>query len=181
MLAKKTEENMKKYDFESIKTIAADANSEKKLNQISNLFSDETVSIIMEEIKTSKNIAEIEIVWILVTGVLQRGGSNQKASNQIRFDFKDHHLTSQELLSYIRKHQKTGTNRQLARSICNDIAKIALELKIPGDLHAQMKFEYPNLSEEECIWCSNFQTTNSACPDIVRNWLVDNFRSRFKR
>lgn len=181
MNKKKSETIMNKYNIESLKSIAADAYNEKKISLVSNLFSEEVVQAIMEEIKTSKNIEQVEIVWILVTGVLQRGGSNQKASNQIKYDFGNYSLTSKELFKIVRKHQKNGTNRQLARTICNDIARIALELKIPGDLHAQMRFEHPNLTEEDSIWCSNFQTTNSACPDLVRNWLVKNYQSRFKR
>jgi hypothetical protein len=169
------------FDLDKIKTLAATAEGKKKTNRISNIFDNEMVNQIIEDIKTKKFIETNETVWILVTGVLQRGGSNQKAGNAIKYDFGEDSLTSQELQKFVKTHQKNGTNRQLARSIANEIAKIALEFKIPGDLHAQMKFEYPNMTEDEAVWCSNFQTTNPNCPDTVREWLVDNYRSRFNR
>ena len=79
------------------------------------------------------------------------------------------------------KNQKNLTNRQFAKAIANDKAKISLFLEIEGDLSNQIKYEYPNLPLEEAVWCSNFQTTNSNCPAKIRNWLVKNYRNRFNR
>ena len=33
----------------------------------------------------------------------------------------------------------------------------------------------------EKVWCSNFQTQNPNCPENIKKWLVENFRSRFNR
>ena len=38
-----------------------------------------------------------------------------------------------------------------------------------------MAIEKAQLTDEQRIWCSNFQTTNPSCPQEVREWLVKNY------
>jgi hypothetical protein len=168
----------KKFDLSEIQKIASENEKNNKINLITNTLSEETVDAIMKLIVAEKKVNN-ETAWILVTGVIQRGGSNQKAANAVTFNFGDNSLSAKELLDFIRKVQSNATARQFARSIANDIIEIAIALKIPGDLHAQMRFERPTLSDTEAAWCSNFQTSNPNCPDSVRNWLVSNHRYRF--
>jgi hypothetical protein len=49
-----------------------------------------------------------------------------------------------------------------------------------GNLARTMKLEMKNVTHEEAVWASDFQTYNPECPDRVRNWLVKNYRSRFR-
>lgn len=165
-----------KFDLNNIKKIASDSNQKNIIT--TNLLSDEIVDEIMEKITVGKKI-DNDIAWILVTGVLQRGGTNQSAVNVVTFNFNDNSLSAKELLKYIKEVQANATVRQFARSVANDIVDIAMALNIPGDLHSQMRFEHPNLSDSEAVWCSNFQTQNPSCPDTVRDWLVHNHRHRF--
>lgn len=177
----KTNINLSQFDLNKIRSIA-ESIKKKNINvQTTNIFSEEIIEIIMKNIKQKLQLDDIETAWILVTGVLQKGGSNQKAGNAISFTVGEKSLTSHELQKFIKEVIKNGTNRQLAKSIADDVAKIALEFNIPGDLHAQMKFEFPNLSDSDAVWCSNFQTTNPRCPESVRNWLISNYRSRFNK
>lgn len=167
-----------KYDLKEIQKIASENEKKNGINVVTNSLSDEVVNQILELIMQEKK-TDINNTWILVTGVLQRGGSNQKAANAVTFNFGDYNLSAKELKNYITKIQSNATSRQFARSVADDIIGIAITLKIPGDLHAQMRFEYPNLTDSEAAWCSNFQTSNPNCPDNVRQWLVKNHRYRF--
>ena len=101
--------------------------------------------------------------------MLQSGGTNKKAGNSVVFTYDDYSLAASELQTLIKKVKKNATNRQLARILANQIVEISIELNIAGDLAKQMRYEHPDLSEIEKIWCSNFQTTNSNCPERVRN------------
>lgn len=172
---------MKDFNLTEIKSLASTAQKKITNIQTTNILSKDIVNQIIEKIQQTKKIEDSNIVWILVAGVLQRGGSNQKAGNSISFTFGDHTLTSHELQKAIQLTLKNATNRQLARTIADEIQQISAELNLPGDLHSQMKFEYPNLSDSDAVWCSNFQTTNPKCPDLVRQWLVNNYRSRFNK
>ena len=174
---------MHNIDFNKVTELynANEASSSRRNVKNLNKFSTESVKKIIESIVVNLKLNEDETAWILITGVLQLGGSNQKAGNSVSFTVSEYTLTSQQLNNAIKKITKNGTNRQLARSISNEVAQIALALNIPGDLHSQMALECPNLSETEKVWCSNFQTQNPNCPDNVREWLVANYKSRFNR
>lgn len=104
------------------------------------------------------------------------GGSNHKSGNAVSYNLGEYSLSPQQLNNFIKKVVNNGTNRQLARTIADEIAEIVLALNIPGDLHTQMLLEYPNLSDTEKIWC-----LSNICPENVRKWLVENYRSRFNR
>jgi hypothetical protein len=146
-----------------------------------NKFTQKEVEQILDLITEKLTITDNNITLILVAGVLQLGGSNQKSGNAVTYNLGEYSLSSQQLNNFIKKIVKNGTNRQLARTIADEIAEIALAINIPGDLHTQMLLEYPNISDTEKAWCSNFQTQNPNCPENVRKWLVENFRSRFNR
>lgn len=176
---------LREINLEKILKMYEKVHTSEPLKNVKNLnkFDDETVDQIIDSISLNLSIPveNKEITWILITGILQLGGSNQKAGNSISFRIGEYTLTSQQLSNNIKKIIKNGTNRQLARSIANEVATIAMTLNIPGDLHSQMALEFPNLTESEKVWCSNFQTQNPDCPDNVRQWLVENYKSRFNR
>lgn len=172
--------NFKGYNIEGIKKIAE---SEKKISNmhVNGVLDQNSIGNIIDLIKNNKKLDDYETVWILLAGLLQSGGTNRGAGNSVIFTYDDHSLAAQELQSLIKKVKKNATNRQLARTIADQIVEIAIELNIPGDLAEQMRYEHPDLLKIEKIWCSNFQTTNPNCPERVRNWLVLNYKNRFNR
>jgi len=172
--------NFKGYNIEGIKKIAK---FEKKISKIhvTGLLDHDTIENIIDLIKKTKKLNDYETVWILIAGLLQSGGTNKGTWNSIIFTYDNYFLSAQELQSLIKKVKKNATNRQLARTIADQIVEIAIELNISGDLAEQMRYEHPDLSEIEKIWCSNFQTTNPNCPKRVRNWLVFNYKNRFNQ
>ena len=167
-----------KYDLNKIQQMATNI----KKNYYKTTFIDENViTKIVEETKEKFKLSSKEEALILITGLLQKGGSNKNAANSVKFVYDNSTLSAKEFKSIIQKIKKNMTIRQFAKYFANDIAKVSLLLELEGDLSNQMKYEYPNLTMEEAVWCSNFQTTNPNCPPKIRNWLVKNYRNRFNR
>lgn len=50
-----------------------------------------------------------------------------------------------------------------------------------GNLAKTMKMEVSDLSREDAVWASDFQTYNENCPEKVKNWLIKNYRQRFRK
>ena len=50
-----------------------------------------------------------------------------------------------------------------------------------GNLSRTIKLELKNLSKEDLVWASDFQTYNPNCPSRVKNWLVKNYKERFRK
>ena len=148
--------------------------------RITSEISEDAAYQIVNNISEKKGTS-VTVTVALIAGLTQNGGTNKGAGSSAKFTFEDKTLTAQELTHYIKKVQENGTIRQLARAMADDIAAVAIKLGIEGDLANQMRYDYPDLTHEEAVWCSNFQTTNINCPDRVRNWLVDNYRKRFNR
>jgi hypothetical protein len=139
---------------------------------------------IKEKIRLSDTLVEAQktlIVMILITGLVQGGGTNKVTAQGMNFVYGEYTLNSKYLLDLINKYRKNSTIRQLARSLADEIAEIAINLDMEGDLANQMRMDHPEITPEQAAWCSNFQTTNPNCPIEVRNWLVNNYRNRFNR
>lgn len=117
---------------------------------------------------------------ILISGLCQVGGTNRNAGGKVTYTYTygAHTLKATDLSTSC--EEQGGTPRQFARTMGTTIANIAIKLNEPGDLSRQMRMELPNISESEAIWCSNFQTQNSDCPQRVQTWLKENFQKRFE-
>jgi len=167
------------FDLEAItNNVVLDEN--KNNLRITNVLSESICDEILEKLKEKYGFEDAE-VFVAITVVLQQGGTNKAARNNIKFTLNNKSLTAQDLQNTINVVKKNATNRQFARALANEIAQVALQLNIEGDLANQMRFEFPDLTQEEAVWCSNFQTTNSQCPKRVRDWLVNNYKQRFRK
>lgn len=75
--------------------------------------------------------------------------------------------------------------RQFARGLKERIIRLMIMIGeanyIPGNLSRTMKLEMTKVTHIEALWASDFQTYNPECPTRVRNWLVKNYRSRFRK
>lgn len=74
------------------------------------------------------------------------------------------------------------TVRKFARGIRNEVVKVASRFQIEGNLAKNYKIENPSCDAQDLIWVSDFQTfsNNPAMPDHVRQWLLQNYKSRFR-
>jgi len=167
------------FDLEAI-TNNVSLNENKNDFRITNVLSESICDEILEKLKKNYGFDDAE-VFVAITIVLQRGGTNKTAGHTAKFTLNNKSLTAQDLQKTIKIVKKNATNRQFARALANEIAQVALQFDIEGDLANQMRFEFPDLTQEEAVWCSNFQTTNSQCPKRVRDWLVNNYKQRFRK
>lgn len=159
-------------------------------NRVTGTLSDNQVDLIIEKVIEKLNFnntvpvmdeyQKTQTALILMTIILQKGGTNRISGSPILAEIERKTLTSQQLTDIVKSVEKRATMRQLARTLATEIGTISEELNIPGDLANQMRVDVSNLSSEEAAWCSNFQTQNPDCPETVRHWLVQNYKERFK-
>ena len=74
------------------------------------------------------------------------------------------------------------TARKFARGIRGIIIKVARLHGLEGNLSKSYKLEVPNADAQDLIWVSDFQTFSDdpAMPEGVRQWLLENYRTRFR-
>nr|YP_009492244.1 hypothetical protein [Pseudopediastrum sp. CL0201VA]AWI68896.1 hypothetical protein [Pseudopediastrum sp. CL0201VA] len=105
------------------------------------------------------------------------GGSNLNAGGKVKAIYADKELNSSQFTNFCRG--EGGTPRQFARAMGTIIANAAMKLGEPGDFSRLMRLDQPNLSDEHAVWCSNFQSQNPDCPEVVQTWLRENYNKRF--
>jgi hypothetical protein len=117
---------------------------------------------------------------ICVAVLLQKGATSSKASGSISYGYGKSIVTIELLRAACLRNK--CTTRQLARAMKDEIIGLVLKLDkiIPGNLFKTMSLEVKEITTEESLWASDFQTYNPACPEKVRNWLIKNYRSRFR-
>jgi len=169
-----------KFDESSITKAVQDAAGTIK-PRVQGELSETDCESVIKKVQADKNLDAPEKAMVLITGLVQNGGSNKNASTLVSYQAFGKTLNAQEFSGTINTVKKGATARQFCRTMATEIAHFASALGEPGDLAKQMRREDPNLSEEHAIWCSNFQTTNPNCPQNVRKWLVDNFQARFDK
>lgn len=113
-------------------------NYKKSNSKNLNKFTQKEVEQILDLIAEKLTITDNNLTLILIAGVLLLGGSNHKSGNAVSYNLGEYSLSPQQLNNFIKKVVNNGTNRQLARTIADEIAEIVLALNIPGDLHTQM-------------------------------------------
>ena len=143
---------------------------------------------VIQEVKKLKEWTSTEDTFAMITGLVQIGGSNkvEKSKKNVTFEMGKMKLASSELLECINKattetrKKNTYTIRQFCRTMANEIAEFASVMSLEGDLTQKMRLDISDLSLEDAIWCSNFQTRNPNCPEKVKQWLVSNYKQHFR-
>lgn len=121
-------------------------------------------------------------VAITVVCLVQKGATSPKTPGGTKFAYNTA-LTSVEQIRKACREEKI-TVRQFARGMKDKIIDFMLSLgddALEGNLSKAMKLELKGVTREEAIWASDFQTYNDRCPTRVRNWLVKNYRARFRK
>jgi hypothetical protein len=114
--------------------------------------------------------------------LLQKGATSPKAPGNQAIKVGSAVVTTDMIRSACR--QEKVTVRQLARALKDDIIDLMLAMgdNAPaGNLARTMLLEVNNLSLEDKLWASDFQTYNERLPVRVRASLVRNYRARFRR
>ena len=153
----------------------------KNIGKIESKLSEKQCEHINNFLIDNLNIEDETDFAILITLLLQKGGSNKNAVNTVSVEYNKYTLHATKLLEAIKKFKTNGTIRQYARTMADVVTTVALELKIEGDLANQIRLHKPELTIEEAVWCSNFQTRNPKCPESIRELLKNNLESRFRK
>ena len=74
------------------------------------------------------------------------------------------------------------TVRKLARGMKDKIFEISQKLCLEGNLSKLYKLDCLDYDPQDLVWVSDFQTfnRNPQMPDKVRQWLLSNYKTRFK-
>jgi len=160
------------YDYSDIKDISQDK------GRTTGQISEQLCKKIVAEVNRVKELGSENKAMVLIAGLMQSGGSNRGAGNSISYSLFNVTLNASEF-GRLCKDVGGGTPRQFCRTMGTEIARAASLIQEEGDLARQMKIDHPNLSLDEAIWCSNFQSLNPECPEYVRQWLVRDLKRRF--
>ena len=142
-------------------------------------LSKETLDKIISKFMALTGCKEKDQAMIAISLICQRGGTNQNTSGKITVTLNDQVFTATQLQNSCK--QNGCTPRQLARTLNNEIFAVSSAYGEKGDLAAQYAKQNPNMTSEDAIWCSNFQSENPDCPGEVREWLLEDYRKRFNR
>lgn len=149
MIAKKSILLLKKFEI-----VLSEIETVKKKNKLelrtANSLSDEAAEKVVDIVK-KKNECSTTVALLLISGVVQRGGTNKSAGSNKSFTCGELTLNAQELQAAVSSVSNKGTNRQLARALCNEIYQVALAANIEGDLANQMRYYHPDLTTTEAV------------------------------
>jgi hypothetical protein len=170
-LVKQGAETVKKEDLERINAGETTGEASK-----------ESAQKVLENIKKAAGADATSFdVFMVLTLLLQTGATSNKVPATKRMAFNTASITVNDIRTACGKERITV--RQLARSLKDPIVDLLFSLgdNAPeGNLARTIRLELKNISRDEAIWASDFQTYNDRCPTRVRNWLVKNYRARFR-
>lgn len=142
---------------------------------LTELQAKEVVAIFAEKQKISINQS-----LTVITLLFQSGGTNKSCDGNLLIRIFGKEFKLANLRKVLAECKLKAGERKLARFLANDIATIALELEIPGNLAKQIQRDYPQrkFTMEETVWLSEFQVDNPKCPEESRQLISDTFKNR---
>lgn len=115
--------------------------------------------------------------------LLQKGATSPRTPGNKRMEYGTA-AVSVDLIRKACRMENNTTVRQFARGIKEKAIELFLylgEFAPEGNLAKNMKLDLRNVTHEEALWASDFQTYNEDCPFRVRKWLTMNYRARFRK
>ena len=150
--------NPERNDFDSIlKDIVSTPDSFKSQINKDEIVPEDTIPLetakVIIQAYAVLNKTSVKDALVGLTYLVQEGGTNSSKKNLIRtvngvaFDVN-------QLRTVIRNNSTTGTVRQLAKTLRNEIAKIASINNWPGTLYKEINRISPELiSSADCVYC----------------------------
>ncbi len=171
-----------KIDFESVQVDTSKNTEFATIN--SNMIDKPLANAILLEIyrevaQRSSPVDPSDLV-IAVCMLLQKGGTSRQMNANSYYKYATAQVYRHDLSTVLGGKFKKVTARQFARAMAQKIAETALELNIPGNQSKNYQLDFPDATDEDLCWASDFQTFNPNCPEHVRSWLLKNFQKRFR-
>ena len=158
------------------------------LTQAPNSASTTQVDTIFDKIADAKGIDKtngdnIDAIKTITCSLLQLGAASPKFDPNRSYTINGITIDNKTLKKAINDTNASLTPRKLARSLRDEIGAVATQLDIPGNLSKNYLLSHPNAQMSELIWASDFQTfsNNPSIPTEVKEWLLDNYNTRFKK
>jgi hypothetical protein len=117
--------------------------------------------------------------FIAICIICQKGGTAKRALGDIYAIIDGKKVTLALIKEVIEKNKWKFTLRQFARSNATFIYKISMKYSIAGDLYKKISRKHQNISQDESYWLSNFQMDNLECPENLRSYIIEHFKSLF--
>nr|YP_009492181.1 hypothetical protein [Pseudopediastrum integrum]AWI68802.1 hypothetical protein [Pseudopediastrum integrum] len=133
----------------------------------------------IQQVSKSKNIGD---VTVSVSILLQKGATSPKTAGNQKSSWGSTTIDVEMIRNACKVNSVTV--RQFARGMKDIVANQMRSLGnfgAKGNLSRKASLEIENMTTEEEIWASDFQTYNPNCPARVKKWLVKNFESRFSK
>lgn len=149
-----------------------------KLPRNSTLTSFQANEIIEKfSIKNSINTNQAKIIIAIL---FQAGGTAKSCDGNLEACAFSKTIKLSSLRKTLTDCKTKGSERKLARILADEIARISLVLKIPGNLSRKICSKYPSriFSIEETVWLSDFQSENLNCPEESRILINAEFAAR---
>lgn len=138
------------------------------------------IKAILDSKKLEENKENFSKVTCSVAYLIQGGATSPKCADSKKVDYFGIELK----VSDLRFACKTVgiTIRKFARGIRHIIVKVAKSFGMEGNLAKAYKLENPGYDKQDLIYVSDFNTfsDDTDIPDVVKEWLLENYRSRFK-
>lgn len=112
-----------------------------------------------------------------VCNLLQRGGTSPRMNPESTITVGEITIKKSHITKACEKYRITP--RQLARSMAQIIAAYCITHQIPGNQSKGYRLYNIAATPQQLAYASDFQTNNPNCPPEVKEWLIQNFNSRF--
>ena len=145
--------------------------------------SDSEVLAVVDDILNSKKLTVNEtnrnIIKCAIAELAQSGATSNKFAESRKSSYSSIEVSVLEIRNACKRHNLTI--RKIARNLRDIIIKVARKFDIIGNLARGYQLENPQASREELYWASDFQTfkRNDLLPDSVKEYLIDNYQTRF--
>lgn len=154
------------------------ATKEEINNVIQSIAQDSNPSLMEEGTLPKENYDRISIS---ICELSIRGGTSPKFSETAASSYTAPIIITQKQFKNACTKCKT-TTRKIARGLRNEALHLARNFKMAGNLSKAYKLKYPQATSEELIWCNDFFTFafDTEMPDQVRDFLIENYNTRFR-
>ena len=143
-------------------------------------------SIVLDQAKTNevlenfaaKHELTVPQAIVVITILFQSGGTNRSCDANLQANLFNKNIKLSSLRKSLAVCKVKDCERKFARSLADEIAKVASFYKIPGNLSLKiqrLKPQLGNISMEILVWLSDFQSSNPNCPPIALGYINEAF------
>lgn len=163
---------------ELLNTLQTEVTSVQTDTNAALISSDDSDKLINEIINDNRDFTPATAL-AAVCIICQKGGTSRRAQGNIYAVVNGRRLDLKKIRDTIERARIKFTLRQWARTNASAIHRVASLFNVPGDLYKKILRKYPEISNEDSFWLSNFQMDNEECPINLRRYIMEHFKELF--